>query len=115
MKSRATLVLMEQLIMVLVFSLAAALCLGIFVHGQTVSWDAVRQDEAVILAQNAAQVLKAAGDPSAVEDIVDPGGYTLDIREQVSPVPGLRQAEIRVLWEGRELFSLTAGWQEVAE
>ncbi|MEI3306106.1 MAG: hypothetical protein V8R40_08850 [Dysosmobacter sp.] len=43
MRSKAPLALMEQLVMVLVFALAAALCVQVFVlSGQTSRWNAAR-------------------------------------------------------------------------
>ena len=59
MKSKATLFLMEQLVMILVFALAAALCLGVFARADAMSRQLARRDEAVILARNAAELLKA--------------------------------------------------------
>lgn len=108
MKSRASLVLMEQLVMVLVFALAAALCLCCFAKAEEISLQTARRDAAVQIAQNTAELLKAGIEPQA------PGqeGFTLDIRESDPEIPGLRQAEIRVFYEGEVLFSLTTGWQE---
>ena len=54
-----TLALMEQLIMVLVFALAAALCLKAFVLADRISrTDAVR-DQALLRAQSAAETIKS--------------------------------------------------------
>lgn len=58
MKSKAPLVLMEQLVMLLVFALAAALCVQAFaLSDRTSAWNAAR-DRAVLEAQNAAEALK---------------------------------------------------------
>lgn len=110
MKSRASLVLMEQLIMVLVFALAAALCLQVFVKADAISQQTARRDEAVVIAQNTAELLKAGRDP---EEFPGPEGYTVEIREEATDIPGLVQAQITVSCEGEALFSLTTGWQEV--
>ena len=59
MRSKAPLVLMEQLVMVLVFALAAAVCLRLFVGAENIAQETARRDEAVIVAQNAAELLKA--------------------------------------------------------
>ena len=48
MKSKASLFLMEQLVMVLIFALAAVLCLGIFVRANKISSETARRDKAVI-------------------------------------------------------------------
>ncbi|CDC73501.1 MULTISPECIES: hypothetical protein [environmental samples] len=58
MRSKAPLALMEQLVMVLVFALAAALCVQVFVlSSRTSRWNESR-DRAVVEAQNAAELLK---------------------------------------------------------
>ena len=62
MKSKATLVLMEQLVMLLVFALAAALCLNVFARADEISKQTARRDEAVLIAQNAAEILKSGTD-----------------------------------------------------
>ena len=66
MRSKAPLALMEQLVMVLVFALAAALCVQVFVlSGQTSRWNESR-DQALVEAQNAAEILKGlSGDYEA--------------------------------------------------
>ena len=64
MRSRAPLALMEQLVMILVFALAAALCLQVFVFADRISARNEETDRAVLVCQNAAETLKAGG-PSA--------------------------------------------------
>jgi len=109
MKSRASLTLMELLIMVLVFALAAAVCLRLFVAAGEISNTVSRQDRAVILAQNAAEALKAGKQPvTASEDL------HLTIREVPPEVPGMCQAEITVWYEGKNVYTIETGWQEVA-
>ena len=66
MRSKASLFLMEQLVMLLVFALAAALCLGVFVRADRISEETHQRDQAVILACNAAELLKSIGDPEKV-------------------------------------------------
>ena len=113
MKRKTSLLLMEQLVMVLTFALAAALCLGIFAGARNLSEDAAMLQEASILAQNAAEVLKAtAGDTQQAEAVAS-APYGLEIIE-TDGVSGMGQAEIRVFAEEEMIFSLTAGWQEVA-
>lgn len=127
MKSRASLVLMEQLIMILVFALAAALCLQTFVKADHISRETAMQDQAVILTQNGAETLKACeGDLAAAARLLGgvPSGdrLTVDHREmrlelEITPseIPGLGRAEVRVVGTETEetLFSLTVSWQEV--
>ena len=60
MKSKVPLSLMEQLTMILVFALAAAVCLRLFILANTVSARVAAQEQAVIAVQNTAESLKAA-------------------------------------------------------
>lgn len=126
MRSKASLMLMEQLIMVLVFALAAAACLGVFVKADGVSKETTLRDRAVVLAQNGAEVMKScSGDMESAADILDgtadergitvqDGELTMQIEKTASNVTGLGLAEVRV-WRGdTTLFNLTVGWQEVA-
>lgn len=60
-KSKAPLVLMEQVIMVLVFSLAAALCVQAFALSGTISKKLVKRDHAMAVSQTMAETIKACG------------------------------------------------------
>lgn len=112
MKDKTSLLLLEQLVMVLVFALAAALCLQAFVRADTISRETARREEAVILAQNAAELLKAqAGDPTQAQALGG-DGFRVEITRRTAPVPGLGQARIEVFYESELLFTLNAGWQE---
>lgn len=127
MKQKASLVLMEQLVMILVVSLAAVLCLRIFAWSDWASREMQQQAEAVILCQNAAQTIKAAGSLEAgamslgatrqgdVWTVSDAEQICMELQKLEAPVPGLGQAEIRAVsaQTGEILFSLTTGWQEV--
>ena len=127
MKNRTSLVLMEQLVMVLVFALAAALCLNIFVKADQISRETARRDEAILMAQNSAQVLKAcAGDAEKAArllggQVTDTGlfvvkdGYTETVTFERSEIPGLGLARIDIYLEEELLFSLQTGWQEVGK
>lgn len=61
MRSKAPLALIEQVIMILVFALAAVLCLRAFVWSDAQSALQADRDRAVVVAQRAAENLKAAG------------------------------------------------------
>lgn len=119
MKNKASLVLMEQLVMILVFSLAAALCLRIFAWSDRTSREIRQQAEAVLLCQNAAEIIKASGSleeaANALDALEQESDFPMEVRETESNVPGLGQAEIRILSPetGEGLYSLTVGWQEV--
>lgn len=108
MKHKSALILMEQLVMLLVFALGAAACLGIFAKAHAVSTEIGRRDQAVLLAQNAAERLKAGQEPEPS----DAGALTLTVQPQQSGVPGLAAARIQVFYEESLLFTLDTGWQE---
>ena len=126
MKNRTQLVLMEQLVMILVFALAAAICLQLFVGADRISQQTRQQDRAVMLAQNGAETTKAMkGELSAVAEKL--GGTTdgkslqvqseelmLQITLLAEEMPGLGQAQVQVLEAKTQdvLFALNTGWQE---
>jgi len=141
MRSRTPLVLMEQLMMVLVFALAAALCLQGFALAHRLSDEDAARDRAITVVQNAAEVLKACGgDCSAAAQqlygvgstdsgcvcydahwqVTDPGAdavYRLELEHLPRTQVGLGQAEVRVVKisdASDVLFSVTAAWQEAA-
>ena len=58
MRSKAPLLLMEQMVMLLVFALAAALCLQAFVKSDAVSRRSGDRDRAVVLCQSAAEAIR---------------------------------------------------------
>jgi len=115
MKNKTSLLLMELLVMVLMFALAAALCLTAFVKADQISRETVRRDEAVLLAQNAAQVLKAtSGDVEQAIAAAAGSGYRMEV-ERIDTHSLLGQAEIQVWQEDELVFTLRVGWQEVAQ
>ena len=113
MRSKASLFLMEQLVMLLVFALAAALCLSVFVRANEISSQTAKRDEAVRIAQNAAEILKNSQDPALAQKCARSSGFELRIAEEASGIAGLQQAKIAVFYENSEMFSLQVGWQEV--
>lgn len=121
MRSKAPLVLMEQLIMVLVFAIAAALCLRMFVSSGKLSQRYADTDMAVQIAQTEAERLKH-------NKFVWPGKMTTPYDENWQPsienvayylhvtcsrpTPFLAQAHISVCTvDGEELFALPVAWQ----
>ena len=113
MRSKASLFLMEQLVMVLVFALAAALCLNVIVQAQQISDEAALQDKAALTAQNAAELLKAGTSPEEVESKLGSSGYEVQIVPLSEEIPGLKQVEITVFYEQTAYVSLTAGYRGV--
>ena len=139
MRSKAPLVLMEQMVMLLVFALAAALCLQAFVKSDAASRRSEARDHAVILAQNAAETIRYYGGDmgnalsqaseelgvSCAQGLLwqdydedwnpdNNGVYRLLAQGVPTDVPGLWVVRVEVL-EGESpepLFSIEVAWQE---
>ncbi len=141
MKSKAPLLLMEQMVMLVVFALAAALCVQAFVRSDASSRRSEARDHAVVLCQNAAEVVRAsAGDMAAAAALLDvpyPYGGTdspleihynadwtlCDNREyayclKAQPVDadtaglGKARVEITATEDNSVVFALDVAWQE---
>lgn len=125
MKNRTSLLLMEQLVMVLVFTIAAAVCLRLFGAAWQINRQTELRSEAAVMAQNGAEVIKGCqGDlqqagvllHGQVRDdvlLISDGELVMQIRQLPESIPGLGRAEVRVDREQEELFFLTVSWQEV--
>lgn len=132
MKSKAPLVMMEQIVMVLVFALAAALCLQTFVLSGKLSQKTEMQGRAAIEAQNAAEAMKARGFSSYTESAektengyrfffdaewnkvitAEKAEYYLDICPKEGGNEYVWKAEIMVIkQDGTELFRILAAGQ----
>ena len=139
MRSKAPLVLMEQLVMVLVFALAATLCMRAFVMAdQRSRWNEAR-DQAFLAAQSAAETLKSCGgDYQEAADLCcgvwdgsswqtayheswraaagDDAAYVLRVTPKESGSALLGRAEVGVFTiDGEQLCVLPVAWQEVAD
>ena len=124
MRSKAPLTMMEQLIMLLVFALAAALCLQAFVMADQMSERNARRDAAILSVQHAAETVKAcSGDLVKAQSLL--GGkqtgdtLTVDCEEGLLTI-ALLPTEHAYLGSahitmtdiaGDELFSVTTAWQ----
>lgn len=125
MKNRTSLLLMEQLVMVLVFAIAAAVCLRLFGAAWQINRQTELRSEAAVLAQNGAEAVKGCqGDLEKAGMILDgetngdvltvsDGDLVMQIIRRPDSLPGLGQAQIRVMQEQEELFFLAVSWQEV--
>lgn len=135
MRSRAPLALIEQTVMVLAFTLAAALCLRAFVLADGISRQVEATDQAVLWAESAADTLKARNGDLA-QAAAELGGkfdgqrwtilldenwqatagepaYTLTAKPVESGQLLLGKAQIDVAEKnGDSLFSLAVCWQE---
>ena len=119
MKNKTPLPLMEQLIMVLVFALTAALCLQGFSLADRISRRQEAREKAVVLAQNLAESLKAgSGDLEVASRLLDDFPEDPNFVIQVIPVstddPYLGSARIVVTYEAEAIFEITVAWQEVS-
>ena len=137
MKQKASLALMEQAIMLLVFALAAALCLRAFFWANTRSLESTNRDRALMELQSAAEVLKLhRGDFSAAAQAhggsVENGNwiltfdkswnisgsgnaFTLSASPEQCTTDYLAGAVLTLTGEnGNSLAELTVYWQEVA-
>ena len=142
-KSKAPLTMIEQMVMLLVFALAAALCLQAFVKSDELSEHMEARDRAMVLCQNVAETLRHFGgdlggaqmstaeqlgyqcsqgflyqefdqDWNPVEDSV----YRLEVWGIPTELPGLWKAGVSVVDDtDREpgvLFEIEVAWQEVS-
>lgn len=137
MKSKAHLVLMEQAVMLLVFALAAALCLRAFVWADTQSQNGALRDQALVQAQSAAEVVKSCGGdleaaaehwggsctPSAWTVRFDgdwrqtdgEGSFRLRVTPKESGLRYLGSARVEVFQNETQLAALNVAWQEVEQ
>lgn len=124
MRNKAPLALLEQILMLLIFALAAVICLRVFLWSDDASRQSATRDDALVHAQTLAETVKAHGGDFAaaaaafggtVEDgtlVITCEDYTLRA-EKESPAPYLGRAEIVVEAEDEVLFTLPIAWQEV--
>jgi len=136
MRSKAPLALMEQLVMILVFALAAALCLQAFALSQQVAKKNEQRDQAMLQAQNVAEAVKGcAGDYEQVaalwggewngrtwsrfvdahwQSTEEGGVYQISVVPGISGLSLLETADITVTSaEGTCLAQLSVAWQKV--
>lgn len=136
MRSKAPLVLMEQMVMLLVFALATALCLQAFVKSDEISKNSEARDRAAFLCQSAAEIVQSCGgepdhalslaaarleghyeqgllrvDYDGEWNRVPDGMYRLTAQAVPGSVPGLHLARVAVEREGETLFEIQAAWQ----
>lgn len=136
MRSRAPLALMEQMVMLLVFALAAALCLQAFVKSDSISRQSEARDRAAMLVQSAAEAIQSCGGDACdaftgaaellggqyeqglfwldYDENWNPGGdaYRLEAQGILTDNPALREAVVQVVdAQGEPVFSIQIAWQ----
>ena len=139
MKNKAPLALMEQLIMILVFALASALCLRLFVYSDRVSVSGAARDQAAAVVQNAAEALKLSGgsmeslahmlggeadadiwrmgyDSSWQETDEKRPAFIAQAKITGDDIPLMGSAEVSASTaDGKPLFQVTVCWQEESD
>ena len=125
MKSKAPLVLMEEVIMVLAFAFAMAVCMKIFVFSYDVSNETKNASVAMFEAQNMAETIKRTGGELFGEDNEKIIYYDKDWNEtsekedfymavvKTDAHEGTGRAEITVYDGEKVLFDIPVVWQEV--
>ena len=125
MKSKSPLVMLEQLIMLLVFALAAAMCLQAFALADSQSKTTIARDAAIIEVQQAAEVIKyCGGDMERAAAILGAEGsdsglslvsesYVVRAEKLSSGLELMGQARVFAeTADGQCLFEVSLGWQE---
>jgi len=123
MRSKSSLSLIEQALMLLVFALCAAVCLAVFAWADTTSKNNEKRDITLVYAQNMAEVLKnTRGDYAEAAELysgeydgkiwrADFGEVELYAKEQLSTSPYIASACIYAE-NGEKL--ITVSWQKEA-
>lgn len=114
MKNKATLSLMEQVLMGLVFAIAAAICLKVFAYSDGLSKQGERVDDEALLAQNVAEVLvNTQGDLAAAEKAASTGtGLETTVERAETGSSLLGGATIKVSDGRGPVYELYVSWQE---
>lgn len=104
MRSKASLALMEQLVMLLVFAVAAALCLQAFARSDLISRQGEARDRAAVLCQSVAEVVRVnGGDP-----------YTA-LRQVTGQRPGARESDNLIPFvDYKEDWTVVDHWNAMA-
>ena len=113
MSNKSTLSLIEQVIMILVFSVAAAICLKVFVYSDSLSKNSEMTAEAYRIAQSAAEEVKNSfGEiPGGLPCEREEDGLVLRILPEETGSEYLGGATVSVFSGGSELCSLPVRWQ----
>ncbi|MFW5629248.1 MAG: hypothetical protein ACOCNB_00470 [Acetivibrio ethanolgignens] len=119
-KERSFLVLMEQLVMLFVFALAAGICLQAFVKANDISIHTGQLRNAVSLAQTGAELLKSShGDWDEADRLLKAQGYPSEKEdEQLIVVQDdltmkISRKGVEIYNEaGEAIYELEVGWQE---
>ncbi len=129
-RSKAPLALMEQIIMILVFALASAVCMQAFVYSNELSKDGAKKEQASTYVQEAAELCKVyQGDFTALEEklggalengtlVVSYAEENMKVVLEKQPVSGennlfMEKAKVYAKEEDDEvIFSVEIAWQK---
>ena len=123
MRNKAFLPLIEQIIMIAVFAIISAVCIGCFSLARAISAETEYKDHAIILAQNTAERIKH--DQGVNQEIIvgytdtltqtntDNAVYLVTILPFENNDPMLGSAKISVSRYNQTIYTLTVCWQEV--
>lgn len=118
MKSKTPLALIEIMVMLLIFSMTAALCLQAFLWSRQTSEDVLLQDEAVLLAQNTAEKIKHcrgdfAGEAWEEAAAAESENCVVQVTLLDGQTAGLGCASVAIKdRKGNLLYTLPVSWQE---
>lgn len=129
MRSKSPLVLIEQMLMLLVFAIAAAVCVRAFVWAEERSEFNSDRSYAAVYVQSAAETVKACrGDLTRAAGLLENcaveggvltqtvDGCTVRVTLAAEDDPLTGRADVSAVDEdGAELLSVSVAWQEVAE
>ena len=121
MRNKSFLTLLEQLVMILVFALAAALCLQVFVFAHRTAQRHEQRDRAVLEAQNAVEAMKCGWweyFPQSGATLSEDGTYVLlydaewqPVREEAAYIltANPQETESPYLWKAEVSVRTAAG------
>ena len=125
MKNKTFLPMIEQMIMILIFALAAAFCLKGFAAASRISKRQAVLTEAVGTVQNTAEILKSShGDFELASELLNGSltaeglqipadDYVVIVHTAAKEHDFLSSAKIEVMYDAETLYELTVSWQEV--
>lgn len=105
---RSNLFLLELVFSVFLFTLCAAVCVGLLLYARSMSMESTRLTQAVYLAQSTAEAFRA-GQPDRLPDA--PEGYEVSPMLQRSG-DGLVEGEIVVSCEGETVYTLEVAFPD---
>ena len=120
MKNRSLLIIFELTVMLAVFAFTAAISLRGFAKAELISRESLRLDNAVMLAQSAAEIFRSEnGTAELALGLTRAEAERLGLELVIFPIKTdselYRAAEIAVLFDGGEIYRLKASAGEVGD